>query len=261
MSFDTAWLDLREPADRAARDAELLDAAVRHVGAVERPLIVDLGSGTGSTMRAMDIERARWRLIDNDPALLDEAARRAGAMIETVVADLRDIDRAPLDGARLVTASALVDLVSADWIERLAARLARTGAAFYAALSYDGVMSWQPADADDAAVLDAFNGHQRSDKGFGRALGPDGAARLAEALRRQGFQVRVAPSPWRLEGEDKRALHAELLKGVALAAGEAGLGTAPAWLQRRLGGLAGSSCDVGHVDLLALPTAMQDQSR
>ncbi len=55
------------------------------------------------------------------------------------------LDALPLDGARLVTASALCDLVSRDWLEALADRLAARGPAFYAALSYDGAMAWTPA--------------------------------------------------------------------------------------------------------------------
>ena len=50
-------------------------------------------------------------------------ALRAGGS-ETVAADLGDLDRLPLDGVRLVTASALLDLMPARWIEALAARLA-----------------------------------------------------------------------------------------------------------------------------------------
>ncbi|ODN70984.1 hypothetical protein [Methylobrevis pamukkalensis] len=87
--FSPGWLDLREPADRAARDAELLDDAVAFAAAVDAPLLVDLGGGTGSTLRAMPglPETARWRIVDRDPALLAHARDRHPAA-ETVEADL-----------------------------------------------------------------------------------------------------------------------------------------------------------------------------
>jgi SAM-dependent methyltransferase len=242
VSFDAAWLDLREPADRAARDAGLLAAAAAHLG--EGPAL-DLGCGTGATTRAFG-GRGRWRLVDRDPALLAIAA----ASGETVAADLADLGALPFEGARLVTASALLDLASAEWIEALAARAAAEAAAVYAALSYDGVLDWQPPHPADAGVRDAFNAHQRRDKGLlGPALGPDAAAALAAALSRRGYAVRTAASPWRL-GPGR--LVAALVEGIARAAGEQGV-EASAWRQARLAASGVSQATVGHVDLLALP--------
>lgn len=254
MSFDAAWLDLREPADRAARDAGLLAMAQRYAAAVDRPAIVDLGAGTGSTMRALAILGARWRLVDHDERLLAEARRRGGPEVETLPLDLRDVAALPIEDARLVTASALVDLAGPGWIEALADRLSQAQAALYAALSYDGTLRWQPADPEDDAARDAFDRHQRTDKGLGPALGPEGGAYLAGAMRRRGYAVSTAASPWVL-GPAAAGLHAELLKGIAQAAGEAGFDAAQAWLERRLNIVAGSSCMVGHVDVLALPPA------
>ena len=56
--FSTDWLDLREDADRRARDRQLLVRARqwlhRDVPATQAPVVVDLGAGTGSTLRAFD---------------------------------------------------------------------------------------------------------------------------------------------------------------------------------------------------------------
>ena len=51
--FPISWLDLREGADHAARDPGLLAAAAAIVDAADDPLVVDLGCGTGSTLRAL----------------------------------------------------------------------------------------------------------------------------------------------------------------------------------------------------------------
>lgn len=251
MSFDAAWLGLREAADHAARDASLLALAQQHVSAGENPLVVDLGAGTGSTQRALALPEARWRLIDRDETLLGLAARRGGDRTETHAMDLARVDTLPLHGARLVTASALLDLVGDAWLEALAARLADGRTALYAALTYDGVMRWTPADSDDDSVTQAFNHHQRSDKGLGCALGPTATDRLRHVMAAHGYTVHIAPSPWQLVS-DSAALQQALLPGIAAAATEAGFPAAN-WLERRLAAIDATSCCIGHVDALALP--------
>jgi hypothetical protein len=255
MSFDARWLALREPADHAARDPGLLGEAAQWLAGAEAPVAVDLGAGTGSTLRAFRGRAAgvRWRLVDNDARLLAEAARRHPEAV-TVEADLDDVDALPLDDARLLTASALFDLVPDVWLARLADRLSRARVALYAALSYDGEMGWAPPDPRDGGILAAFNAHQRCDKGLGPALGPAAGARIAEVMAACGFVVRTASSPWRL-GPDQAELQAALAADVAAAALEAGAHRAPEWAQaRRAAATAGaSSCTVGHLDVLALP--------
>ena len=46
--FSAAWLDLREPADLAARAPELLERLSEWSGQHEHVTVADLGSGTGS---------------------------------------------------------------------------------------------------------------------------------------------------------------------------------------------------------------------
>lgn len=257
MTFALSWLDLREGADHAARHPKLLAAAAEYLGAAEAPLAVDLGAGSGSTMRAFGCrapQGTRWRLVDRDRDLLGVAESRSDRAVEICVADLAAVEALPLEGARLVTASALFDLVSAAWIGRLVERLVAERVGLYAALNYDGRMDWRPECPGDDPMLRAFNAHQRRDKGFGSALGPDAASALAAALARCGYRVELAASPWRL-APDQGALQAALAEGVAQAATEAGGAGAGEWGQaRRAAAMAGlSSCTVSHADLLALP--------
>ena len=82
---------------------------------------------------------------------------------------LGEIDWGP---AQLVTASALLDLVSAVWLTALLRVAGAHGAALLFALSVDGRTTWDPADAGDAEAHRLFALHQRRDKGFdGPALG------------------------------------------------------------------------------------------
>lgn len=267
-AFSAEWLALREPYDRKARNADVLDAVMSAFGGRASIAVVDLACGTGSTLRAIGSRlpaHQHWRVVDNDLGLLARAAALARPPEITVVAraiDLaRDLDLA-LDGpADLVTTSGLLDLVSVDWIDRLAVEIAARRLMFYAALTYQGRATFEPAEPFDLEMLAALNRHQRGDKGFGLALGPEAALRTVRSFERVGYEVCTGESDWRL-GVDDRAIQLAVLAGWASAAEE--LGGLPraqiaAWLVRRRDLVAAgrSSLRVSHVDLFATPTAMR----
>jgi len=255
-SFSAAWLSLREPADAAARSTELPDWL-----APGARRVVDLGCGTGANIRflAPRLPRAtEWLAVDNDPQLLGALAPPAGAKVSTLRLDLaRALDDVPLAGGRLVTASALLDLVSAPWLARLAARCVDAATDMLFALTYDGRIEWSPAEEGDERVRELVNRHQLGDKGFGAALGPGAGAAAVETLRALGYDVRTAPSDWKL-GPDSAALQTALIDGWALAAAEIAPTEGDAlrrWAQlRRTHVAAGrSTLRVGHLDLAGRP--------
>jgi len=171
--------------------------------------------------------------------------------IETVFlqADLAaDLETCIPPATDLVATSALLDLVSPAWLERLAVALAGRRLPRHPVLPVDCVLAWDAPHGDAAAVVAAFTAHMRRDKGFGPAAGAAATGTLAAALRRRGYTVETAPSPWRLGGGDA-ALAADLARGIADAAAEMGVDTA-AWHAFRL---AGGGTTVGHQDILALP--------
>lgn len=122
-----------------------------------------------------------------------------------------DRQRLNFPDVQLVTASALLDLVSAEWLAWLARRCGRWQAAVFVALSYDGTIVWEPALADNEPVREQVNRHQRTDKGFGPALGPDAAPALASRLRNLGYEAMLQPSPWDL-GPEQREMQMALLE-------------------------------------------------
>ncbi|SFJ13567.1 class I SAM-dependent methyltransferase [Jannaschia pohangensis] len=252
MAFTADWLALREPADLAARDSTLLTRAAECVASGK--VVLDLGSGTGSTLRAFEAHGftgLSWRLFDNDPGLLDVAGKRhPGA--ERVTGDLGDLGALPLGGVGLVTASALLDLMPLDWVTDLAARLDTAGIPFYAALNYDGIMHWEPVLPTDTDVTTHFNMHQRGDKGIGAALGPSSGETCRRVFGERGFDVTTADSPWIID-PDRAPLHEALLQGIAGAADEAGCAVATDWCAARIGALHDSRGVIGHTDLLAIP--------
>ena len=257
MGFSADWLALREPADHEARAAELLQHAV--IAAGPNPVILDLGCGTGSTVRALAPllpKNTQWRLVDNDSELLRLAGLTAGDSATLHQLDLGDVDSLPLSDVTLVTASALIDLVSKTWLEQLASKLS---VPVYMALSYDGQMSWQPEHSMDANLIAAFNAHQRTDKGFGPALGPDSVQVAAEVFTAHGFEVFTATSPWRL-GPGQAQLQRELVAGISQAANDFGLQGAELWGAQRIAAADQTLCQIGHADILAIPKPFSEQA-
>jgi hypothetical protein len=273
--FSADWLALREPADARARAAALelglvTALAARGWGPGTPWLAVDLASGTGSNVRHLAPKLSgpqRWRLLDSDPRLLLRARERSAGLraadgspveIETQTLDLARASLASAcQGASLVTASALADLVSEAWLQDLAAACASAGAVVLLALDYDGRRECVPVEAGDAQALAAFNQHQRGDKGFGPAMGAQATDVAADALASRGFRVQVARSDWRL-GPGEEHLQEALLQGwaeAAIAAEPGARGAHEAWLARRQAALAAgtSRLRVGHQDLLAVP--------
>ena len=265
MSFSSQWLALREPADRAARNADLARDVAAHLARRGDVRIVDLGAGTGANVRALAPlidARQRWRLIDSDGGLLARAPSMSslagGARVETERRDLAcGLDSLGFDGVDLVCASALLDLVSGAWFDEILAKAVAGGSVLYMALSYTGVVTLDPAEGFDATVIDCINRHQRGDKGFGPALGPDCVTHMAAACARSGYRVSIAPSDWRL-GPNEGDLLGELLAGWVAAAREIAPGQAAqfdAWLETRTAQIAAGALrvTVGHADLFARP--------
>ena len=284
--FSAEWLREREPADAAARDPELTARALDWRRRQDSLTVLDLGSGTGANIRFLTRWLGgvqRWLLIDHDPELLAQGAEetrrwamRQGMMataegkalvledaschcrLEPVRLNLaRDWERQEVREVHLVTASALLDLVGADWLKRLARRCRAWRAAAFIVLSYDGSIIWEPALPGDETLRQRVNRHQRTDKGFGPALGPDAATMLETLLRDLGYQVELRSSPWRL-GPEHTVLQSALLDGWIEAAREiepAAADDLAEWtIQRRRWIERGESrLRVGHWDLFACP--------
>ncbi len=263
-SFSTQWLALRERYDRVARNPNVLDAVRRHYAGQTAIAVVDLACGTGSTVRAVAPHlpsRQSWLLVDNDLSLLARTSILSRPPNLTVTArpvDLaRDLELAldgPLD---LITASAFLDLVSPEWLDRLIIEAAARRLPVYAALTYDGRTLVEPVSAFDKELLAGFNAHQRTDKGFGPALGPAAATRALKRFQHFGYTMVHGRSDW-VFGPDDQAIQDALFTGFAEVAAITTQMTAAeiaGWLALRRSHLAKgcSRLRVGHVDIFARP--------
>lgn len=277
MSFSPQWLALREPVDHRSVSGSLAAEVTAAFAGADHISIMDLGCGAGSNLRGswrLFPDSQHWTLVDYDPVLLDTARERLAAWAdeaeeageELLLAkgdkrltvdfrrvDLaRDIEKALDWRPDLVTAAALFDLVSADWLGRFAAALAERRLPLYTVLTYDGRDEWSPPHPADAAMRAAFHAHQRTDKGFGAAAGPDATRLLEERLAAAGYVVAAGDSPWLL-GPADASLALSLAEGFAGAVRETGQvaeAELAGWLAARRAAPGGL---VGHVDLFARP--------
>jgi hypothetical protein len=247
------WLLLREPADAAARSAELVERLRRRLAEAGPLVIHDLGGGSGAMGRWLAPQlpaRQHWVVHDRDADLLELAVATGPAAV-TVEARRSDVTRLTphdLAGASLITASALLDLLTPEGLVRMLR--ACTGRPMLLTLTVLGRVVLNPPDPLDERVEAAFNAHQRR----GGLLGPDA---VATAVKELGAEVLVRPSPWRLD-----AAHADLTAewfdgwvGAACEQEPALAAEAGAYRDRRLAQVAAGdlAVTVDHADLLVLP--------
>jgi hypothetical protein len=279
------WLALREAADFSSRSQRLTRLVAARLKRTDPVRVLDLATGTGSNLRFL-VEHLpplqHWTVLDRDPLLLHHLQSRTAAWAQARGYDLsqeasgfvirgerlechveprqRDLgsleDSSIFSGRDLITASALLDLVSESWLHSLAAQCRTATAAALFTITYDGRSPCAPADPDDDIVRELFNRHQRTDKGLGgQAAGPDAAAAAVRAFAEAGFHVDHERSDWVIE-PDEQELQRQLIDGWATAAAEMAPEIAPQianWRLRRLHHVdaGGSLIVVGHEDMAA----------
>lgn len=282
------WLALREPLDQASRSKELTMSFVAALGSLAEPVIMDIAGGTAANFRMLAPEIARnqhWRLLDNDPMLLQQSFAAVSAwalgkgwtaqrtrdtflIVHTptgqwslsvepidVAASVEDL---PFDTVDAVVTSAFLDLVSYDWVERIAKCLSTVRRPFFATLNVDGQRLWSPAHRDDDWIESIFQRHQLSDKGFGPSLGIGAAAVVLVAFEKKGFKVNIQSSDWLVDALHSEKLLAQLLMDAMEVSIEAKPNEAPRiqeWYRARQSQIERRELcyTVGHLDLLALP--------
>lgn len=264
----TDWLDLREPADAAARSVELVGLLQQHLPLGSPATIHDLGCGTGSMLRwlAPRLDGAQhWVMYDRDEDLLDDVCGRdvvrtatgSAVTIETRRRDITRLEPGDLDAATLVTASARLDMFTRDELDRFVGACTRAACPVLVTLSVVGRVEFTPTDPRDEEFGRAFNAHQRRVAVDRQLLGPDAVAIAATAFSSLGAAVTERSSPWRL-GVDDAPLTAAWLDGWIGAAVEQepalASGARDYVRMRRAQSEAGNlSVKVDHHDILVMP--------
>jgi hypothetical protein len=281
----SGWLTLREAADATARSARLTRLIADAVEGLEPVRVLDLATGTGSNMRHLAPHLPRrqdWLVVDREAALLAQLPRatatwgttgghdvrpqtdgciirgeRLECHVQTRQLNLESLaDTDIFAGRHLVTASALLDLVSERWLRELAACCRAAGAAALFTITYNGTSHCSPAEPEDTVIRDLLNQHQLRDKGLGGpAAGPNAAECAVRCFTEVGYRVETESSDWSLGAADQ-ALQRQLIEGWAEAAVEMGFDASliRGWRDRRIAHVEArrSHIVVGHLDVAAV---------
>jgi hypothetical protein len=206
------WLAVREAADGRSRSRALAVAAAQRACS---PFVVhDLAGGTGSMMRWFSPflpPGQTWVQHEWDPPLL---SRAAGAAHEPERDLARQRDHVDIDalsddafaGASIVTASGLLDLITAEEAEAIVRACVAAGAPALFTLTVTGHIRLDPVDPGDRVFESTFNDHQRRRSGGRQLLGPDAVSTVVGLFRAAGWSVRIAESPWLLDMTDRRLI-------------------------------------------------------
>jgi SAM-dependent methyltransferase len=155
-TFSADWLSLRESVDHRSRNSLLQGKVIDYLHQIadskdDAIQIVDLGSGTGSNLRALApliCRNQKWTLIDYDPLLLKSAHQKLCAWADNVVSDVKKNDS---DDFMMVKSLTLiknqheitVDFLHNDLAKNLPAVMSRPADLITAAAFFDLVaISW-----------------------------------------------------------------------------------------------------------------------
>jgi hypothetical protein len=234
VSVSSEWLELREAEDGRARSPELAAAAATMLRATlygAKPVVVhDLGSGTGSMMRWLAPRLPgpqTWVLHDWNADLIERAVDGARPVdadnrpveVGSRIGDLAYLSAADLDGAALVTASALLDVLTEQETEAIVRACVATGTPALLTLSVTGHAELDPPDASDARFERAFNAHQVRVASRRQLLGRFGVTTARQLFEGSGWHVRTTDTVWRL-GDHEPQLLGEWFDGWVDAAAE-----------------------------------------
>jgi hypothetical protein len=264
----SGWLALREPADAAARALDLVECLERHLPETGRWVIHDLGCGTGAMGRWLAPllpGPQHWVAHDRDTELLEVAAAHppgpagdgAAVTFEARHSDVTRLRAGDLAAASLITASALLDLLTEEELVGIIAVAVGSGCPMLLTLSVVGHVELTPGDPLDRRLGAAFDAHQNRVTERGRLLGPHAVTVAVERCCQLGAEVLVRPSPWRL-GASQAELAAEWFTGWIRAACEQEVelaAEAEPYARRRLTQAAAGelAVTVDHADLLVSP--------
>jgi len=216
IEVSSDWLALRESEDARARSRDLAFAAAGRLA--PGPLVIhDLGSGTGSMMRWLAPllpGPQAWVLHDWNPELVDHATNgtvpldRDGrpVSVRTRTGELERLDPDDLEGASLVTATALLDVLTSAELRAVVRACVAVGCPVLLSLSVTGEIRLDPRDPRDDVFEASFNAHQQRRVSGRRLVGPSSVGLAQDLFLEAGWNIRPAATFWRLGDHDPHLL-------------------------------------------------------
>ena len=209
-----------------------------------------------------DRDRNLLAMLNTPTPVRDSQSRPVS--VHTHACDLAQVHPDEFSGATLITASALLDILTAAELERLATTCLTAGCPVLLTLSVTGHVELRPPDHQDERIRQAFNAHQRRITSDGRPLlGPDAVPAALTLFANRGATVLSAPSVWQLEAGDRELINEWLTGWVGAACSHDPTLTSSAshYLRRRRRDVAERHLvvRVHHRDVLIVPGASGDR--
>ena len=208
------YLSAKKTVDDRALNRRVWDAMIARAGTLS-PRVLELGGGIGTMAEraAADgrLKPRSWTLVDEQPALVEEARRRLGSVpfpVDLRAVDVRVFIAGTADSFDLIVAHAFLDLFEPARLLPGIRGLARPGGTFLFSITFDGLTAWEP-EIDgvlDGRIVDLY--HRTMDERLvdGRRSGDSRCGRhLLTLLPRCGYSILEAgSSDWLVLPRDGR---------------------------------------------------------
>ena len=240
--FTQKWMNAREEYDMCSRSS-ILDYYLKENDNLEK--IVDIGSGTGSFLRWLIINKYNFEkmlMIDQDEKLLNKVFKITrnlsidkNLLLKKISSNLFHLDSSNqnilseirimkgdisklfkyINEYNFISFSAIADILPKSFLDKLfSVQLDNKTILF--SICYDGRVSWNIKNKYDKYIIKKFNENQQSVKNDNYTLGPASISYIKKKAKQKLYKVRIMDSPWKLNSDNviNRDFHQQYINTI-----------------------------------------------